>query len=107
MSKSKFLKSYEHLFLKSCEHNELDKVRQMLAFGVNVNLKRVPGEDTGLNIAAFSDFGELLELLLSQPRVDVNIANDFNETPLLWAFMKGLENIVRRLCQVNGIDPNI
>jgi len=96
------------LFLQACERNDLEKVRHYLDLGANVNWK---GNDyyerSGLHLAAVNNYEELLELLLSQPGVDVNITDKRNETPLMVACDRGHENIVRRLCQVNGIDPNI
>ena len=96
------------LFLRACNRNDLEKVRHCLEIGADVNWK---GNDfherSGLHLAADSNYEELLELLLSQPGVDVNITDKYNMTPLMLACLEGHENIVRRLCQVNGIDPNI
>ena len=94
-------------FFESCNRNVLYKVRDSLGLGANVNWKRDPDGYSGLHNAAYHNYGELLELLLSQPGVNVNITNNRNQTPLMLACMEGHENIVRRLCQVNGIDPNI
>ena len=93
-------------FLEFCERNDLDQVRHSLARGANVNWTDIFGQ-LGVHHAAFENYGELLELLLSQPGVDVNITNKCNETPLMRACERGHENIARRLCQVNGIEPNI
>ena len=94
-------------FFESCDHNDVYKVKHSMALGANVNWKRDSDGWSGLHIAALMNYGELLELLLSQPGVDVNITDKRNETPLMVACDRGHENIVRRLCQVNGIDPNI
>ena len=112
------------LFLEALSRNDVNKVRQCLILGANVNWKNYPYPDGypnisnfhiyhtypngmgGLHIAARKNFGELLELLLRQPGVHVNIKDNNNMTPLIWACFGEHENIVRRLCQVNGIDPN-
>merc|ERR1711988_1920572 len=94
----------DSLFHWACDRNDLDKVRHSLGRGADVNMV---GFNGGLHIAAARNYGELLELLLSQPGVDVNITNKNKWTPLMFACYHGHENIVRRLCQVNGIDPNL
>jgi len=95
------------LFIGACERNELNKVRSLLIFNVDVNW-RIDDYDlrAGLHIAARHNYGELLELLLAQTGVDVNIRNDPKATPLMLACGRGHENIVRRLCQVTGIQLN-
>ena len=95
------------LFLESCVINDVNKVRHILAIGANVNWKIDSCGMSGLHIVAACNYGELLELLLSQPGVDVNITDDGNCSPLMEACYRGHETIVRRLCQVNEIDPNI
>ena len=63
---------------------------------------------SGLHVCATNNNEELLDLLLSQPGVDVNIkCRRGGWTPLMIACRKGYANIVRRLCQVNEINPNI
>jgi len=94
------------LFLQACDRNDLDQVRHSLGLGANVNWMG-PNVISGLHVAACHNYMELLELLLSQPGVDVNITNKNKWTPLMFACYHGHENIVRRLCQVNGIDPNL
>ena len=94
-------------FFYSCDNNDVERVRQVLALGADVNWKD-SAHWSGLHIAARYNYGELLELLLSQPGVDVNTTIDnYRFTPLIYACWFGHENIVRRLCQVNGIEPNI
>ena len=95
------------LLLQACDRNDLDKVRHSLGLGANVNWTRDSDGISGLHIAAGRNYGELLELLLSQPGVDVNITDKYNMTPLMLACNRGHENIVRRLCQVNGIKLNV
>ena len=99
--------SLEEVFLESCCGDDMDQVRRWLALGANVNWKRDSDGESGLHIAVSYNNGELLELLLSQPGVDVNITDNYNVTPLIVAFKRGHENIVRRLCQVNGVELNV
>ena len=72
----------KNLFLQACDFNDLDQVRHSLGLGANVNWRRDPDGMSGLHIAASKNYGELLELLLSQPGVDVNITINNNGTPL-------------------------
>ena len=95
------------LFLDCCQSNIINKVRYFLSQGANVNWKRDSDlQESGLHIAAGRNYGELLELLLGLPGVDVNITDGGNVTPLMWACSAGHENIVRRLSRVEGIKPN-
>ena len=89
------------IFLDACQRNDLNKVRQVLALGANVNWRRNSDGISGLQFAAENNYGELLELLLAQTGVDVNIRTNGNVTPLMLACYEGHENIVRRLCQAD------
>ena len=66
-------------FLKSCEENDLEDVKNCLDAGVDVNTVSEEDEEvftatwSGLTIAAKQGYSDLLELLLSQPGIDVNI----------------------------------
>jgi len=98
--------SVRDLYFGSCENNDIHKVRQILLLGADVNWKDNDGI-SGLFIAASNNYGDLLELLLTQTGVNVNIGNDrCNFTPLMVACGEGHENIVRRLCEAPGIELN-
>ena len=92
----------KEIFLKACQDNELNKVRSLLVFNVDVNWTRDDDGWSGLNSAARRNYGELLELLLAQTEVNVNMRDKYNWTPLMVACDWGHENIVRRLCTVTG-----
>ena len=104
-------------FLKSCAENDLEDVKDCLEEGVYVNTVgavesvRVPSEGgatwSGLTIAAWKDYRDLLDLLLSHPGIDVNLPTEpyYSEyTPLMFACSEGNYKIVRRLLQVPGIN---
>ena len=95
-----------HLFITSCQDNELDKVKACVLLGVDVNIVSEDGQWSGLTIAAHKKFPQLLDLLLSQPGIDVNLATVAesvtgrswgNWTPLLFACQAGHQEMVRRL----------
>ena len=95
------------IYLESCWSNDIHKVRQILLLGADVNWKDNAPFNSGLHIAARNNYGDLLELLLTQTGVNVNIVIDGHKsTPLMGACYKGHENIVRRLCQAPGIELN-
>ena len=92
------------LYFQACEENNHSLVRELLRSGANVNWRRDgDGGWSGLHFAALNNYGELLELLLAQTGVDVNIRNNRNRTPLMWACAAGHENMVWRLCQERSL----
>ena len=93
------------MFLSYCEQNNIEKVKFYLNLGANVNSKL--NYYSALYFAVKNNSEELLEVILSQPGVDVNIRCTRGNTPLIDACRRGNVNIVRRLCQVREINPNI
>ena len=91
--------SIRNVFLEACEEGDLELVRILLARGANVNW-REEGK-SGLHYAAYRDDGDLLDLLLAQPGVEVNIKDSERSTPLTVACTYWGENVVRRLLQVD------
>ena len=92
-------------FIESCRNNDVEEVREYLN-EVNVDIFVL---FSGLAIAAHENHLELLELLLSQPSIDVNLGYMTTEwaiysTPLMEACRQGHNEVVRRLLQVLGIN---
>ena len=110
--------SLRERFLNACWDSDLVNVKDCLKKGVDVNTVGVSqsalgrGWDTwsGLKVAAFKDYPELLDLLLSQPGINVNLptrhVRSFGSewTPLMFACQMGNHEIVRKLLQMPGID---
>ena len=93
------------LFLKACDEGDLELVRVLLARGADVNWRRDKYYFfSGLHSA--TNYGDLLDLLLAQPGLEVNIRDKYNRTPLMVACGWGSENSVRKLLQVAGIKIN-
>ena len=95
--------STRDLYLNACEEGDLELARVLLARGADVNWRCAKG---GLHYAARHDHGDLLDLLLAQPGLDVNIKDYRNATPLMEACVRGSENSLRKLLQVDGIEIN-
>ena len=70
--KKKATKGLAEEFLKYCWENKLDKVSDCLSRGVDVNTVSEDGCWTGLHIACYKGYPELLNLLLEEPNLDVN-----------------------------------
>ena len=81
----------------------MEKVNYCIKLGVDVNTVSEDREWSGLTIAAHKKFPHLLDLLLSQPGIDVNLTttesvtqkkNWGNWTPLMFACAAGYHEIV-------------
>ena len=96
------------LFLDASRAGDLELVRNLLRWGADVNWQDVADElRTGLHCAAIMEHGDVVDLLLAQPGVDVNIRDEYNETPLMIAcYPETSEIIFRKLLQAEGIDIN-
>ena len=47
-----------------------------------------------------------MRVLLERDGIDLNIEDEFDRTPLLWAASKEYEVVVRLLLERNIVDPN-
>ena len=93
-------------FLKACEVGRPEEVRSLLLLGADVNWRREDTGWSGLHLSANNNNRDVLDLLLSQPGVNVNISSHRRTTPLMVACFRGHADIVRRLRQVAGADLN-
>ena len=93
-------------FLKACEVGRPEEVRSLLLLGADVNWRREDTGWSGLHLSANNNNRDVLDLLLSQPGVNVNISSHRRTTPLMVACFRGHADIVRRLRQVPGADLN-
>ena len=101
--------STKDLYLNACEGGDSELVRVLLARGADINWRRVREEDylkSGLHYAACEDHGDLVDLLLAQPGLEVNIRDGDYVTPLMEACVQGRENTARKLLKVEYIDLN-
>ena len=93
-------------FLAACESSNLINVKDCLVRGVDVNCMSEDGKWFGLKYAVSANHEELLELLLSNPNIDVNTGDSNGETALMIACKKGFEKIAKRLLEVPDICVN-
>ena len=93
-------------FLTSCENKNLEKVREYMEQGLNVNIKcdnnfalkyAITTDDSGL---------QLLDLLLTSPNIDVNMKDGNQRTALMLSCISGHIDITRRLIKARSIEIN-
>ena len=97
------------LFLKACYDKNLEQARVLLARGADVNWRSADEWGrfwSGLHVAAKQNNGDLVDLLLAQPSVDVNIKATNGFTPLMVACLHQSVNIIRKLLKVENINLN-
>ena len=108
-----WLNDLNYSYLKYCQKNDIENVRNALSLGVNVNCRtRMLGlggiyKEGALHFCVMNSSEELLNIILSHPGVNVNIMNNYGRTPLIIASSYQEVKIMRTLCQMSEIDPNI
>lgn len=93
-----------HAFFNAIEKGELETVKKLSG---QVNLNSKFSERcfyTPLMLAASYGHVHIVRFLLTNPKVNVNIQNEFGETALLLAAQEGHQNIIKILMQVDGIN---
>ena len=102
------------MYLQYCKDNKLEDVRVCLSEGVDVNTVSDNGRWSALTIAAHKNLPDLLELVLSQPGIQVNKTTDAKAagwsscqwSPLTFACHAGNSAIVARLVETEGVNIN-
>ena len=79
-----------------CSYGDLDKVRALLGYGEDVNGKNSEGA-TGLILAVKKHHNLVVDLLLQQPRIDVNWTDNFGFNALAEACFVNNAEAVRML----------
>ena len=91
---------------KACESGDQNKVKLLIAIGVDVNLQVGRGR-TPLHLACLSGHLDIVESLLKNPSININIQDINGRTSLHWACNRGHLNIVESLLKNSAIDVNI
>ena len=83
-------------YFRAVRADNASGVRSLIESGVNPNLKDDRGQ-TGFMIAIREPSPKVIEVLLASPKVDVNVVNSADESPLMMAALKGQDELVAKL----------
>ena len=99
-----YLEIYQNELI-TASYNNIERVRQLLDFGVNPNYQRPDGGGTALMDASLEGRIEIVRMLL-EAGADTNIIDDEGNTALILALLPGFTDIAKMLLEA-GADPNI
>jgi ankyrin repeat protein len=87
--------SYEDFFL-AVENDRATEVRTLLQRGFDPNSRDEKGQ-VGLFLASRAGSLKVAQLLLADPRIELDATNDVNETPLMMAAMRDQVDLATQL----------
>ncbi|KAI2494865.1 serine/threonine kinase [Fragilaria crotonensis] len=93
--------------IQNAKVGNLEKVRDLLRRGANVNAKHWLFGNTALILASWKCHLEVVRTLLNHRGVDVNIKDNDGYTALILASGNGHLEVVRALLNHDGVDVNI
>ena len=101
------MSSKEKEFWNACEKNDLEKVKELSNQIDDINWGN-PNVDgwTGLHISCYEGKKEIVEYLISHPKINVNKENEDGKTPLWIACWYGREEIVKILLKDERVNVN-
>ena len=83
--------------LNACEKNDFKRAEACLNLDAHPNVKTKDGDWSGLLYAAKKNYQRIFDLLLSHPKINVNIRGSEDYTPLIWSCREGHSEILRSL----------
>jgi len=93
-------------FLTACEKNDFKRAEACLSLDADPNVKTKDGNWSGLIYAAEKNYHRMCDLLLSHPKINVNIRGQNDLTPLIWSCREGHSEITQKLVSAPGVDLN-
>jgi len=96
----------EQPFLTACEKNDFKRAEACLNLDADPNVKTKDGHWSGLIYAAEKNYQRIFDLLLSHPKINVNISDRDDWTPLMWSCCNGQSEITQKLVSAPGVDLN-
>jgi hypothetical protein len=99
----KKMREIDKKLLDACEDGNLEKVKQLLERGADVNVRGKDGE-TALMIVSWYGKKKIAELLIKKG-IDLNAKDNFGRTALMYASWYGHKEIVKLLLEA-GADVN-
>ena len=101
------MSSKEKEFYNACEKNDLEKVKELSNQINDINWGNPDRSDyTGLHISCLLGNKEIVEYLISHPKINLNKENKYGWTPLFIACWKGKEEIVKILLKDERVNVN-
>jgi ankyrin repeat protein len=93
--------------MHACSNGDIQTVRALLSqpSKVQPHLAAHNG-DTALIIAARKGHSDIIEVLLSHPKIEVNLCNSAGRSPLMIAALQGQLDCTQKLLQIPEIDIN-
>jgi len=83
-------------FFRAVRTDDAGEVANLLARGFDANAHDEKGE-TALGLAVHEGSDRVVEVLLNQPKLDINAMNNVGETALMFAALKGRLDLSQRL----------
>ena len=101
------MSSKEYEFYNACEENNLEKVKELSLQIDDINWGNPNDYDrTGLLVSCLLGNKEIVEYLISHPKINVNKEDKYGQTPLYVACWKGNEEIVKILLKDERVNVN-
>ncbi|KIE04351.1 hypothetical protein NF27_IN00920, partial [Candidatus Jidaibacter acanthamoeba] len=91
---------YTTEFLIAVEQGKIDKARELLSQGADVNATEMLG-DTALHLAIMYRDVKMVKLLLAQPSININTKDCDRQTPLQNALYNGYDEIAQLILEHN------
>ena len=79
----------EQTFLTACENNDFKRAEACLNLDADPNVKTKDGYYSGLLYAAKENYQRIFDMLLSHPKINVNIRGYCDNTPLMMSCYEG------------------